>query len=802
MVCVCAVSLPASAQTESPRELYKALNDLRVDPAKVYAVRELHLRRDAVGITLGEGKLAFLTQLDGRVSGAVFTGRGRVISTPREAAERQSMAQFLGVPLLDQGFSRGYLRFTDDTAAELSEQLGNAGGEAANDSAFVDGWNAIVADLNREHSLRVMADWLAAEPRPYFYAELLGDVSGPFDVLVDQRREEEVLLGQPRRVGNERFYNVWASFRRGGAPEKPPESFVPVDYTIQTKIREDRVIEGQATMRLKARESGERVVVLELSRYLQVQSATDGAGHSLDYFQNAGLNRNQMVRSGNDWIAVVLPERSKADEEFELNFEYRGSVISDAGNGVYFVGDRGSWYPHILGPDHFVTFDLKFRWPKRLTLVATGAKIEEHEEGSERAGHWHSIVPCALLGFNLGDYVREDVAGKPAIALFANRQLEDALMSRLHRRTSDIVEIPGNDIGPRRQVQIPTPPPAQLSPPSPAAELKQLGANILDSIHYFEKLNGPFPFEHLEVSQIPGSFGQGWPGLLYLSTLVFLPAETQQSAGLGPRAREEFSELVPYHEVAHQWWGNEVGVQTYRETWLVEAMSNYLALMYADNKKPGEHFLTRWLETYRTILTTKKSGEEESPEQAGPVTLGYRLSSSKSPDAYDAVIYGKGTWIVHMLRMMLREPGAKDPDARFVALLHRVLEQHRFQSLSNEDFQRAVQRTLTPAMDLEGTHSMDWFFDQWVRGTEIPRYSVNFEVKPRGKEFLIRGTLKQRDVSDLFIASVPIYLPGGRPVLLGHVVTTGPETKFEFVSASSPRRLLIDPQLTLLCRTD
>ena len=804
-LCLFAAGFRTGAVTESPQELYKALNGLRIDSARVYAVPELRLRRDAINITFSDGKIGFLAALDGRVTGAVFAGHGRVIATPRDPAERRSLAQFLGVPLLDQAFSRAYLRFTDDTASELESQLQSAGAKAKNDTAFAENWNLTAANLNPEHSLRVMADWLSVDPQPYFYAGVVGDQSGPFDVLVDDRREEQVLIGQPRRVGLERYYDVWASFPRDGGPAKPTQNFVPLDYSIDTTIGEDRSLEGATTLRLRAERAGERILSLELSRYLEVQNVSDAAGHALVFFQNTGVSHGEIARRGNDTVAIVLPEQAAAGQEFELLIRYRGNVISDAGNGVYFVGERGSWYPHVAGPDYFVSFDLAFRWPRRLVLVATGAKQEEREEGAVRIGHWRSTVPSALAGFNLGEYAVETVPGKPQIELFANRQLEDAILNRLHRRSSGPAEtsaVPDLPVSPRTQLQIPPTPPAQFFTPSPAAVLKQLGANMLDSIRYFERLNGPFPFDHLDVSQIPGSFGQGYPGLLYLSTLVFLPAETQQRAGLNQRGQEEFSELVPYHELAHQWWGNQVGITSYRDTWIHEAMANYLAVLYADSKHPGAHMLAHWLETYRDLLTTRRPGQEEAPEHAGPVALGYRLTSSKTPDAYDAVTYGKGTWVIHMLRIMLREPGAKDPDARFVALLHRVLSEHRFEALSNLEFQRAVDQDMTPAMDLEGNRSMDWFFDEWVRGTGVPRYTVRFEAKPHGTEFLIRGTLIQNGVPDSFLASVPLYLPGSKPRLLGNVVTTGQETRFEFVSPLSPRRLLIDPHFTLLCTAE
>ena len=96
---------------------------------------------------------------------------------------------------------------------------------------------------------------------------------------------------------------------------------------------------------------------------------------------------------------------------------------------------------------------------------------------------------------------------------------------------------------------------------------------------------------------------------------------------------------------------------------------------------------------------------------------------------------------------------------------------------------------------------MDWFFEQFVRSTGIPAYEVEFTVRPGPKGFLVRGKLTQKNVPDDFVLRVPVYgqAQGGKPVLLGHVITSGEETPFQFVSAASPKKLLIDPQMTLLC---
>ncbi len=782
-----------------PRALYEALNALRPDAARVYSVKDLTLRRDVVSFTFSEGELSFLEPLGGRITGAFFSGRGHAIATPHERGERRSLAQFIGVPILDQSFSEAYIRFTDDTATELQRQFAADGIEPASDPKFTAHWIPLAAGLAPTHSLRTMVDWLAAQPVPYFYILLQTDTSGAVEVSVDNRREEQVTIGQPRYVEGIRSYDVWASFRTENSPATHTDPFVPLDYRVDSTIAEDLSLLGKTTLHLRAGGSGERVVPIELSRHLTVDEITGDDAQPLPYFQNDELSRHDAARRGNDFIMVVLPAGKQAGADFHLQVAYHGSVITDAGNGAYFVGERGAWYAHIGGV-HFTPYDLTFHWPRRLTLVATGTQSETHDGSETRSGRWRSETPFPTAGFNLSQYQMASTTGHPKIQVYANKELEEAIMARLQLAPPPAVPPPSlldrfRDSD--RLSEAANEPP----PPSPTTALKQLGTSVQDSIHFFENVNGAFPFDHLSVAQIPGSFGQGWPGLVYLSTLAFLPPETQERAGLNEWAQSEARDLMPYHEVAHQWWGNVTGAASYRDVWIEEAMANYLALWYADSKRPGQHRLTNWLDRYRDELTAKVPGTEHSIEAVGPLVLGPRLGSLKVPDAYNTLIYGKGTWVMHMLREMLRDPNSKDPDARFRELLRAILSEHQFRPLSTAEFQHAIEQHMTPSMDLEGTHRMDWFFDQWVRGTDLPRYTVKFEVKPHGNEFTVSGKLEQAGTEDAFTASVPLYALriGGKPERLGVVVTTGAETRFHFESRIRPTRIVIDPNLTLLC---
>ena len=789
-----------TVSTEDPRALYQRLNELRPDGAHVYAVHEFNLRRDVISFTFTEGKLAFLPSIDGHVTGAVFTGRGHVLATPRDPGERRSLAQFVGVPILDQTFSRAYLRFTDDTAAEVQEQLKSAGSEGVEDLRFAESWNSAVAALAPSQSLRIMLDMLSTNPLPFFYAMLVGNSVGAFDVTVDSRRDEQVLMGQFRATNDVRFYDVWASFRAENSSPAPIESFVPIDYRIDSTIATDLSLEGKTVMHVKTERPGDRLVQLELSRKLAVEKVQSEDGQRLVFFQNEDLGRQDVLRRGDDAVFVVLPASPQAGESFHLEVSYHGDVISDAGNGVKYVGERETWYPHLRGGDLFVPFDLTFRWPRKFMLVATGTLVEEHEEGEVKIGHWRSDVPMWVAGFNMGEYKMETATEQPRIQLYANKQLEEAIAKRLltYAPSLPAIDRPTASLVPDASIEPPL--------PSPAAALRLLGRRILDSIHFYERVNGAFPFDHLDVTQIPGSLGQGWPGLVYLSTLAFLPAEEQARAGVRDWEQGEARDLMPFHEVAHQWWGNVVAARSYRDTWIEEGISNYLALLYAASQKSTSDYSTEWLAHYRAILLSKPTGSNEATYNAGTLSQGVRLRSSKTPEAYGAIIYGKGTWVIHMLHEMLRDPTVKDGDARFRQLLQLILTKYKYRPFTTEDFQHEVEHQMTPAMDLEGNRRMDWFFDEWVKETGIPHYSVKFEVKPRGKEFVVAGRLEQSGVDELFTAPVPLYAtrpgPGSKPVLLGVVITRGSETRFRFTSRIRPTHLSIDPHMTILCQTN
>ena len=796
------LSLPCGADADSPRELLAALNSLQLDWQHVYTVTSkdrVVLRKGDAVVSLQDGKIAFFEPFDGRVTGFAFTGIGHVLCLPRDPVEKQQLARFLGAPVLDQQFLSAYVRFTDDTGRELLEELQRAGLTSAADDHFRAMWQASLERLNVSHSMRVLVEKLSPSVPHFFHAGVDGSVTGPFDILFDPTRSDNFILGQLRTVEGATFYDVWASYPLPGI-NPPPAPFDAVRYRIDTVIHADNSLDGSAAIGFHAQAGSQAFLAVQLSRSLKVAGVTAENGEELPFFQNQGLTQQEINLRGQDTLVVFLPKAPAPGSNFTVNFRYAGNVIEDAGNGVLFVGARESWYPHYGDASEFANYELTFHWSRRLRLVATGTKSAEREDGDMRVASWTTETPVTQTGFNLGEYASTSLASENrTIDVYGNKQLEEFLRQRLSREQAAI-DPARNPLMSRPPAGITVP----AIPPSPANFLKQLAHEVDLSIRFDETYSGPFPFRNLEVSQIPGAFGQGWPGLLYLSTFSFLPEEAQARAGLSETGRSFFTNVVPFHEVAHQWWGNVVGWSSYRDQWINEAIAEYLALLFADSQKSSEHALNGWLDHYRKRLATKAEGEDRAPGDIGPISIGQRLSSSRAPDAYNVVVYAKGTWIIHMLHEMLRQPAAKDPDARFTSLLRWLSTKYARSALTTADLQRELEAVMTPRMDLEGGRSMEWFFAEYVQGTGIPHYKAEFTSRRTEKGFQVHGKLLQSGVPHSFIAPVPLYgsTSLGRTFYLGTVNATGEETSFTFNSTIEPHKVLIDPHMTLLCTSE
>ncbi len=459
-------------------------------------------------------------------------------------------------------------------------------------------------------------------------------------------------------------------------------------------------------------------------------------------------------------------------------------------------------------------YDLTFHYPPGWTLLATGKPVPLPQPSAkpaqtaapiaidEQVSHWVSERPMPVAGFNLGKYVR-------GVAQAGNVSVETYATAGMER---DFPKPPMSTVQIDPKPSLPQVSAVLIAPaaPSPARNAAAVAEATARAIRYYAERFGPFPYSQLALTQLPGKESQGWPGLIFLSSYAFLNREEREDLHMNA-ANGLIDQLVPAHETAHQWWGDLITWSTYRDQWFSEGLANYSALMMLQERDPAGFRVV--MEKYRKELASKNKSDTY-PKDAGPVTLGSRLLSSRFPEGYEAINYGRGTWLFHMLRSMLqdaaveagKEAGKKDPSPRgkeepFVRSLRKVRERFEGKGISTRELLDVFAEDLPPSLRYEGKASLDWFLEGWVNGTSLPKLELQgVKFVPKGNATAVSGVIRQKDAPDDLVTSVPIYavVSGKAATLLGRVFADGAETSFHFSAPVGTHKLLLDPNGTIL----
>ena len=820
----------SAPQEHSAEALYLQLRSVGLDKARVYNIRDVTLDRAAFHITFDDGTIAFTEDVAGRITGAFFEGEGEVLLVPRDQAERASMTLFTGAAILEERFITAYFRFNDDSFAELKPSLRPA------DHAleFVTQWNGTAQNLAETDALRLLLSFSKflpssvpgeaavvkpdgpVDPDRMLHARVQGSKLGIFDLYFDSMTPEQVWAGQLKTVDGDAHYDVWTSFsvdQPAGRADATtgvlsegakPDTVKVSQYRIRAKVEPPTKLDVDASLQLEVRQGGQRAALFELSRFLQINQV-EADGQPVEFIHNQALEGTQLARRGNDLVAVIFPQPLRTGQKIELHFVYGGEVLSEAGSGLLYVGARGTWYPN-RGLD-MAGFDLRFRYPVGWTLVATGKRVEgaaSELSPGEEASHWVSERPMPVAGFNLGKYSRVVAhAGAVQVEAYASAGVERSFPKGTTEALNPDSLTPFQIRRPAAPLIVPAP------TPSPARNAQAVADASAHAVEFFASRFGPYPYSDLALTQMPGNVSQGWPSLIFLSSFSFLTPEEKTQLHMSPVTRI-LSDSVVAHETAHQWWGDLISWKDYRDQWILEALANYSAMMMLESDSAPKFRAV--METYRENLLEKN--KEGSPlADAGPVTFGTRLTCSHFPAGYEAISYGRGTWLFHMLRYMMRDAVRKNngrsgsaseaqADTPFLRALNKTRQRFQEKSITTREMLQVFEEELPPSLWFEGKQSLDWFYEGWVNGTALPRFalhSVKYTEKPGGS--VVTGTIAQDEAPKDLVTPVPIYaVGGGRTVLLGQIFADGPETSFRLSAPAGTRKVVLDPYQTLLTR--
>jgi hypothetical protein len=791
---VLAFAVGSTLSAGTAADLGRALHENSFDRGECYRIRDITIIKEDLKIYLADGHLIFSKPVAGHRIAAVFAadvdgGDGEVILLAPNRAERASLASYTNSPNLDQHFRAAMFLFTGpDYDAILSQMPKNAANRKAPEvaAAMDESWTPTLRSLEESFQTRVALDLLGgAAGRPGLFAGLFENSKlGTFDVIFDPNGQEQIAAGRVVQRDNQTYFDTWTSFaarsfRRD--PQQRREDVELSDYRIQANLNPDLSLECVTRVKVKPLVDGEAAVSFEITPDMAVASATVD-GRPAEVLQRESV-RTSFEHSGDGLFVVFPPEPLAAGHVYEFEFKHSGRVIHDAGDRVFYVSARGNWYPtHSL---QFANYDLEFRYPADLDLVAAGDVVEDRTEGDRRITRRRTPAPIRVAAFNLGRYTHVQVQRSGyTVDVCANHSLESALQPGPPPQS---IAIPLS-IRPRQPgtMEIPMPVPVVQSPRD---RLQSLAAEVASSLEFMVSKFGPPALPHLTVSPIPGTFGQGFPGLIYISTLSYLKDLPGPQTAASESQDLYFNELLQAHEVAHQWWGNRVSSASYRDTWLMEALANASALLYVEKRK-GAHSSEVMLDSYRGQLLEKRPNGQ-TVDAAGPVAFGTRLNSSQTPAAYRTITYGKGVWVMQMLH---RRMG----DERFLAMLQELARRYDHRDISTEEFRQFAAGYLPPRTE---DPKLEAFFDQWVYGTGIPNLKLSYSVKGKAPDLRLVGTVTQSDVAEDFSTLAPVEIQVARgQTITRWVRTSSGAVTFTVPLKQAPLKVALDPHYAVLRR--
>lgn len=772
------LSAPLSAQhAPNANTVYQQLRNVTVSSDAV-TVEELELHRDAATLTFHQGTFVFYNDVNGKTTGAVFSGQAHIHIDPPMMAERRNLLLQTKQDEFDEDFNGAVLRFTDATAESLRKA--SKGNTTPSETAAKDARD--LATFARHHlhdnlDLRLLEDVLSPAPGGYFLASIQGKKNPQLLFRLDPHGVGELA---PEEVSLLRWSDETAvtllSFHRAAeyANRRIPSgdehnaSYRILSEDLDTTIEKSGFLTSRATVEIRAEQDGLAVVSLDLYPTLRVSNAADSDGAALDYVQER--------KDDDPDFGVVLSKPLARGETTKLTITYGGKdVVFNEGSGNYYPVARMNWYPNASqGLGDYAQYHMRFHIPKSLQLVATGTKLSENIDGKMVNSEWKTEEPLAVVGFNLGDFVtHKDQSGDAAhpliIDAFANREPPDFLDHLQGQGPfGTLSTVPMLDV--------------ELSQGKVAAQIYTA---------YF----GPLPFPHIELTQQAAcNYGQSWPMLVYLPVCGFLDSTQQHFLGLG--ADDMYWKVVTPHEVAHQWWGQTVGFRSYRDQWMSEGFADEAASIYLEKTRKNLDEAHEFWKQQRRMLV-EKNVDGFRPNDVGPVTMGFRISSPKAGwDVYRRLVYPKGAYILHMIRMMMWTQ--REGDQRFIETMRDFAQTYSLRAATTEDFKAMVEKHMTPQMDLDGNHRMDWFFDEYVYGTDLPNLHFEHSLTTNDQGTTLSFKLTQSGVGDYFRGLVPVYIEmsDGHVIRLGMVTILGSSTLEKTVQLpklpAAPKRVLIN----------
>jgi hypothetical protein len=779
-----------AAQREA---IFDAFYKTGLDISKAYAVKDLAIKKDNMTLLLKQGTVFLMQPIAGEVTGAVFLGDGQAQMTPPNRTQRYMLKKGSGAEILQEPFTEAVFRFCDATDRLIlisgkADPSGTAQADSASQllrdrNAWINGTR--IFNTNEDRRLALELQWIenrisGLKGQDYFFADLHTQKHDWLSYLYDPQSIHEHLLTTTATMGakNRRYLLPWsfwhksADYMQGGYYAMRPDRDGPRVLRIQHNemtldMRTTKTVAWTARLRVEPLIDGIRCLRFDLvnnanrdSRWyeefrpVRVASVTDEQGATLTFMH---------VK---DQLLVLLPAPARANAPMVIAVKGEAEVIEQL-TAESFGLLQEPWYPRD-GYMNRSTFDWTVRVPRPFLITGSGTVVREFEDkekgqnGLQTRCESPVDFPWVIFGrFQKTADKYESEESKKTIPLTIH-SFPTMTMSITDEETLNYLGLDG---------------PVTLNLSAPAKRVEAMLDEGKQVIKLYEKIYGPYPYDELHIAQMAPqlTFGQSPQGFVQLWGGAFMTqAQLAANEMTGPGPTDLVHGLYA-HEIAHQWWGNQVSWGSGDDEWLSESFAEYASGIFVKELQGVKRFiqqLDRW------------KMEAKQADKEGPIAAANDLGGPNALDRRTQLLYAKGPYVLHMLRVQL-------DDEMYVKIMKSLQNNYKNQKITSEIFVREVNRV--------SGKDYTSFFDQWFWGTGIPtfRYSWRTEKQPDGK-FLIVVHVSQDDKANLKKVMMPVHIHFKDKTVPQYKPIVEAEQDLKILSPIDPKDVTLDDDRTLL----